>query len=112
MDGREWWESVVQPNLADSSDGGKLITQSEYDTIHQFPLPVNVTRSMADKLIVRLNNTFYNWDDGTLKGDDMVDYNKFNTLAKQIKSDTKTAKQVCECRCKKGQLVYIVPYSR
>ena len=80
--------------MADNSDGGKLITQAEYDTIHTFPLPVDVTWAMADKLIMRLNNTFYNWDHGTLKGDNMVDYTEFNTLAKQIESDLETAKQV------------------
>ena len=80
--------------MADNSDGGKLITQAEYDTVHTFPLPVNVTWEMADKLIKRFNNTFYNWDHGTLKGDNMVDHAKFNTLAKQIESDLETAKQV------------------
>ena len=94
MHGLAWWENIVQPSMADNSDGGKLITQAEYDEIHRFPLPVNVTRTMADTLLMRFNNTYYNWDHGTLQGDNMVDYTDFNTMAKQIESDIVTAKQV------------------
>ena len=94
VDGREWWETVVQPNMADHSEGGKLITQAEYDIIHTFPLPVNLTWAMADRIIMRFNNTYYNWDHGTLKGENMVDYTKFKTLENKIESDLKTAKQV------------------
>ena len=94
MDGREWWENVVQPKMADNSDGGKLITQDEHKTIHMFPLPVNLTWPMADRIIMRLNNTHYNWDHGKLKGENMVDYTKFKTLQKEIESDLQTAKQV------------------
>lgn len=94
IDGREWWENIVQPSMADNSDSGKLITQAEYDEIHRFPLPVNVTRAMADKLLMRFNNTYYNWDHGTLQGDNMVDYTEFNTLAKHIETDLDEAKQV------------------
>ena len=80
--------------MADNSDGGKLITHAEYDVIHTFPLPVNVTWATANKLIMRFNNTFYNWDHGILKGDNMVDYIKFNQLTKQLESNIKTAKKV------------------
>ena len=84
----------MQPTMADNSDGGQLITKAEYDLIHTFPLPVDVTWEMADTLLIRLNNTFYNWDHGKLEGSNMVDYTEFNTLAKQIEADTEVAKQV------------------
>ena len=85
--------------MADSSDGGQLITLAEYDLIHTFPLPVDVTWEMADTLFMRLNNTFYNWDHGKLEGPNMVDYTEFNTLAKQIEADTEVAKQVRADSC-------------
>ena len=85
--------------MADNSDGGQLITLAEYDLIHTFPLPVDVTWEMADTLFMRLNNTFYNWDHGKLEGPNMVDYTEFNTLAKQIEADTEVAKQVRADSC-------------
>ena len=107
VDGREWWESVVQPTMADNSDGGQLITLAEYDVIHTFPLPVDVTWEMADTLFMRLNNTFYNWDHGKLEGPNMVDYTEFNTLAKQIEADTEVAKQVRADSCHLNKWILI-----
>ena len=93
-DSGDWWNLAVQPMLADKSDLGLLISEKEFAKIRTFPLPTNITREMSDTLIHRLNNSYYNWDNGILEGENMISYARYSSLEKQIKADKKKVNEV------------------
>ena len=94
MNAETWFESSVLPFVSDNSEGGKLITQEEFEKIKEYPLPANATAEMRQKLIERMNSTTYNWDRGVLTGDNIISYNDYKAINDDINDATTKAKKV------------------
>lgn len=72
--------------MFETSDGGQVITTSEYYQIIGSPLPANVTVEMAQVFLNRLNSSLYLWNQGiynstnsTIDSDALIEANR--TLA-------------------------------
>ena len=59
-----WWNEEIYPAMFETSDGGQVITTSEYNQIIGSPLPANVTVEMAQVFLNRLNSSLYLWNQG------------------------------------------------
>ena len=76
----------MNPIFSPVSDGGVFVTDAEFSQIMQNPLPGTATSSMVEKFLLRLNNTFYNWQSGIVNGSDMVDSDRFTNALINLKT--------------------------
>ena len=82
-----WLDEIFQPVLSDTSDGGPLITNTEFNFVTSHSPPRNATREMVEALLQRLNNTFIGWNDGTLEpqnGANIVSYGAVQNFTRNI----------------------------
>ena len=93
VNGSAWWELAIQPALADNSDGGILITQSEYTSITSLPTPQGATSTMVEQLVQRINSTLYSWDRGVLEGEDIISHSKYTEITERIVANTVEARE-------------------
>ena len=83
-----WLRETLSPVLSDTSDGGPLITNSEFNFITSIPPPQNATQEMVETVLERLNNTFYGWNNGILEpenGTNIVSYATTQNLTNDIR---------------------------
>jgi len=90
-----WWDGYVQPIFADASDGGILVTPAELAQVLQTTLPDGVTVNMTETLLVRLNNTYYRWQNGVMSGPDMIDATTVIDIVNEMENYTEEAAVVC-----------------
>ena len=77
VDDPVWLRDTFQPVLSDSSHGGPLITNTEFNFVMSVPPPRNATREMVQALLERINNTYIGWNNGILEpenGANIVSY--------------------------------------
>ena len=82
-----WVSDVFRPAISDSSRGGLLITRDEFTAITNLPPPRNATREMVESLLLRFNNTFTGWNNGTLEpqnGANMVSYSSVQNFTRNL----------------------------
>ena len=90
----EWFLSAVQPTLADLSDGGQLITESELQDIKSSVLlPEEISSDMVDKFVTRFNKTIHSWDNGVMEDDSIISYSQFTGIIQKIENNTAKAEQ-------------------
>ena len=83
----DWVDFLLTSTMADNSEGGSIITLEEYNRIWDYPLPVNITREMAETLVKRMNDTTYSWEHGILEADGIVSYSALSNLQEQIQAN-------------------------
>jgi hypothetical protein len=62
-----WFQNNFEPLRSEISDGGRYITQFEYDSLVTLPFPQNITLEQVRRLVERFNNTQYMLDKGKLE---------------------------------------------
>ena len=82
-------KEVIGPTLADTSNGGHLVTKSEYQNIQNHPsVKLGGSQELLDSvayLTKLLNTTVHNWKIGVLSGNNTVDYLAVNKTLTQIR---------------------------
>ncbi|XP_013386073.1 uncharacterized protein LOC106155684 isoform X2 [Lingula anatina] len=91
VDPSQWWLNTLRPLTADDSDGGQLITMTELQGIRGTN-PTNMTDSMMENVVTKLNNTLAAWATGTLQGAGMVNYTEAFQRFDKLVNDTQDAK--------------------
>ena len=83
----EWVSLALRPILSDESDMGTLVSQQELLHLQSFPPPEGATMEMTQKMVERLNNTFYSWNNGILEptsGENMASYSAVENYTNDI----------------------------
>lgn len=75
-----WLSRVLRPALDDASDSGVLISPSELSAIMAAPPPNGTTAAVTERMIDRLNNTLYGWNNGQLEPQDGVNMASFHAV--------------------------------
>ena len=65
-----WLSDVLRPALDDASEAGVLISTTELSTIMNAPPPNGTSAAVTARMIDRLNNTLYGWNNGRLEPED------------------------------------------
>ena len=82
-----WLVNVLQPFLDDASEAGILISTTELSDIMAAPPPNGTTTAMLTRMIQRLNNTLYGWNNGRLEPAEdfnMASFSIFQELSETI----------------------------
>ena len=82
-----WLSHVLRPALDDASESGVLISPSELSTIMAAPPPNGTTAALTARMIDRLNNTLYGWNNGQLEpqnGFNMASFHAVQNLTQNI----------------------------
>ena len=83
----QWVSSVLQPALDDQSEAGTLISVTEFSAILAAPPPNGTTLEMVGRMIDRINNTLFGWNNGQLEpmdGSNMASFSTVQELARNI----------------------------
>ena len=75
-----WLSHVLRPALDDASESGVLISPSELSTIMAAPPPNGTTAALTARMIDRLNNTLYGWNNGQLEPQDGFNMASFHAV--------------------------------
>ena len=82
-----WLTSVLRPTLDDESDSGIIISQAELIAILNTSSPNGTTAEDVMKMVQRLNNTLYGWNNGQLEPtneSNMISFSRVNELSAEI----------------------------
>ena len=85
----QWVSSVLQPAMDDQSEAGTLISATEFSTILAAPPPNGTTVEMVGRMIHRLNNTLFGWNNGRLEpmdGSNMASFSTIQEFARNIET--------------------------
>ena len=102
-----WLSHVLRPALDDASDSGVLISTTELSAIMAAPPPNGTSAAVTARMIDRLNNTFYGWNNGRLEPEDgfnMASFHAVQELSQNIMTYNELAKS-------KGFSSYIDAYN-
>ena len=102
-----WLSRVLRPALDDISEAGVLITTTELSNIMAVPPPNGATIEVTERMIERLNNTLYSWNNGLLEPQEGINMASFSIVQELIQNiDTYN-----EIALSKGFLSYIDAYN-
>ena len=83
-----WLSNVLRPTVADESDSGVLISKTELSTILSAPLPNGTTIEAVTRMVERMNNTLFGWNNGQLEPQNtsfnMASYSTVQQLTQDI----------------------------
>ena len=82
-----WLSTVLRPTLDDTSEAGILISSTELSNILAVPPPNGTTTAVVTRMVQRLNNTLYGWNNGQLEpseGFDMASFSVVQELTQTI----------------------------
>ena len=82
-----WLSAVLRPTLDDTSEAGILISSAELSNILAVPPPNGTSTTIVTRMVQRLNNTLYGWNNGQLEpveGFDMASFNVVQELTQTI----------------------------
>ena len=82
-----WLSTALRPTLDDTSEAGVLISSTELGNILSIPPPSGTTTAIVTRMIQRLNNTLYGWNNGQLEpseGFDMASFSVVQELTQAI----------------------------
>ena len=104
-----WLSNILLPSLDDMSEAGILISDMELSNIVAQSPPNGATELEMTRMVERLNNTLYGWNNGRLEPQEGFKYNiaSFQT----VQDLTKTIKLYSESSKDKGFTSYIDAYN-
>ena len=91
-----WLSQILSPALDDGSEAGVLISNAELNAITAVPPPNGTTPGAVSRIVERLNNTLYGWNNGQLEPQDgfnMASFSAVKELAGRIRTYNDLAKR-------------------
>ena len=92
-----WLSNVLRPTVDDGSDSGVLISRTELSTILSAPLPNGTTIEAVTKMVERMNNTLFGWNNGQLEpqntSSNMASYSTVQELTQDINAYQQKAQE-------------------
>ena len=92
-----WLSNVLRPTVDDGSDSGVLISRRELSTILSAPLPNGTTIEAVTKMVERMNNTLFGWNNGQLEpqntSSNMASYSTVQELTQDINAYQQKAQE-------------------
>ena len=92
-----WLSNVLRPTVDDESDSGVLISRRELSPILNAPLPNGTTIEAVTKMVERMNNTLFGWNNGQLEpqntSSNMASYSTVQELTQDINAYQQKAQE-------------------
>ena len=92
-----WLSNVLRPTVDDGSDSGVLMSRTELSAILSAPFPNGTTIEAVTKMVERMNNTLFGWNNGQLEpqntSSNMASYSTVQELTQDINSYQQKAQE-------------------
>ena len=80
----QWLSGVLRPALDDQSEAGVLVSPTELSSILNASLPSGTTTQIVARMVERVNNTLFGWNNGQLEGSNMASFSTVQELSRNI----------------------------